>query len=155
MRLDDPRHPVHRIGRAVTLTLAGGLLVLGLGLLPAACSPSVTREPAPTVTDPATVRNAVARLCHAFHAYTVDDLARPAVEADVEYLAGLQGVPDGLRKAAVGYWNEPGVRDLNATHDADEPSNRAIANDRYGAVSAACNNHGWKREKASDQPPKK
>lgn len=164
---DDPRHhhPNHPApvttprswGQAITITLALVTVLGGIVLGAAACrEPYSTREPAPTITDPAVITNAVNRLCYAVGAYTVDDLDRAVVEGDIAYLAGLQGVPSDLRAAATGYWDDPRVRDLDGPHDADEPSGRAVADQRRGAIIAACKTKGWTAGvKASDQPPLK
>ena len=146
-----PSPPYHRIGQAVTATLTAFTVALGVVFGVGGCvQPSVTRAPAPTITDPALITDAVARLCYAVNAYTVDDLDRPAVEGDIGYLAGLQGVPSDLRAAATGYWDDPRVRDLAA------PANRAVADQRRGAIVAACKTKGWKvGDRATDQPPLK
>lgn len=140
----------HRAGQAVTAVLTAFTVALGVTFAVTGCQPTVTRAPAPTITDPAQITAAVARLCYAVNAYTVDDLDRPAVEGDIGYLAGLQGVPADLRAAATGYWDDPRVRDLAV------PANRAVADQRRGAVVTACKAKGWKAgSAASDQPPLK
>lgn len=144
------RRRVDTAGQAVAATLMAATVALGTFLGVTGCTaPYQDRQPAPTITDPAIIKNAVSRLCYAFHNYTVDDLARPAVEGDIEYLAGLQGVPEGLATAAVGYWDDARVRTLTT-------DNRKVAESRAGNVSVACRFHDWKPgQKASDQPPKR
>lgn len=162
MPYDDPRHhhPNHPApvidrarswGQSISITLALVTVLAGTALGISACrEPYSTREPAPTITDPAKITNAVSRLCYAVGAYTVDDLNRSAVEGDIDYLAGLQGVPSDLRAAATGYWADPRVRNL------DNPGNRAVADRRRGDIIAACKTKGWTAGvKASDQPPLK
>lgn len=141
----------HRAGQAVAAALTAFTVALGVTFGVGACvQPSVTREPAPVITDPATVTEAVRRLCHAVGAYTVDDLDRAAVEGDIGYLAGLQGVPPDLRAAATGYWADPRVRNLAV------PANRAAADSRRGQIIATCEHHGWHPgDRATDQPPLK
>jgi hypothetical protein len=146
-----PARRARAAGQAVTVALACVTIALGAAFGVAACvEPSATRAPAPTITDPALIRNAVARLCHAISGYTVDDLDRAPVEGDIGYLAGLQGVPADLRAAATGYWDDARVRDL------DDPRNRAVADSRRGDVLAACKAKGWTvGEQATDQPPRR
>jgi hypothetical protein len=127
---------------------AFAVAVIAVGYL-AGCAPSVTREPAPTISDTTVIANAVNRLCYAFNGYTVDDLDRPVVEGDVDYLAGLQGVPGPLAANARFYWDDARVRDLTVA------ANRAEAEARRGTVITSCRTYGWKGAPASDQPPRK
>ncbi len=153
-RVVNPRtwRRVDTVGRVTSGALTVFTVALGVyfGVTGCVVEPSARQKTAPAVTDPVAVQQAVRRVCYAFHQYTPQDRARAAVEGDLTYLAGLQGVPADLRADIRGYWNDPNVR------TPDTAAGRDAVQVAAGRVNATCWDNGWSNGlRASDQPPRR